>query len=325
MQMRALSIRQPWAWLIVHGLKDVENRTWTTSFRGRFLVHAPQEFDPEGYQWVLQSQIGVKMPKPAGFERGGIVGEADLLHCVSRHDSPWFTGPHGFVLGNARPLPFRPLPGKRGFFEVEVEQDDQRAGELEQKVGVVVEFDAGRRGMLVKLIDWPKVDDRVRVREQRPTKDEEEHSIRNPQGLRLKFETIAEKLMLGTEPIDQGFRRQVVWVLPVPPVGNEDEPGKGDWVSRVWRKPGNGNGPPVDVPGDPIPRPAPPKDPPPPVEPPDPEPPEPEPPEPEPPEPETEPESPDDDEDDDEEPDLPDPSDFGEPDDDKKKGRRIGG
>lgn len=39
----ALSIRQPGAWLIVNGHKDIENRDWpTTNFRGRLLVHADQ-------------------------------------------------------------------------------------------------------------------------------------------------------------------------------------------------------------------------------------------------------------------------------------------
>lgn len=37
--MKALSILQPWAWLIVNGNKDIENRNWHTRFRGRFLVH----------------------------------------------------------------------------------------------------------------------------------------------------------------------------------------------------------------------------------------------------------------------------------------------
>ncbi len=38
--MMALSIRPAWAWAIIHGGKDVENRSTRTSFRGRFLVHA---------------------------------------------------------------------------------------------------------------------------------------------------------------------------------------------------------------------------------------------------------------------------------------------
>jgi hypothetical protein len=50
--MKALSIRQPWAWLIVHGVKDVENRTWRTNFRGRFLVHAGMRFDEDGHRRI---------------------------------------------------------------------------------------------------------------------------------------------------------------------------------------------------------------------------------------------------------------------------------
>jgi hypothetical protein len=38
--MKILSVRQPWASLIVNGFKDVENRTWPTRYRGRILVHA---------------------------------------------------------------------------------------------------------------------------------------------------------------------------------------------------------------------------------------------------------------------------------------------
>lgn len=36
--MKAITIRQPWASLIVHGIKDIENRSWQTNFRGRVLI-----------------------------------------------------------------------------------------------------------------------------------------------------------------------------------------------------------------------------------------------------------------------------------------------
>lgn len=36
--MIALSIRQPWAWHILHSGKDIENRDWPTKFRGRVLA-----------------------------------------------------------------------------------------------------------------------------------------------------------------------------------------------------------------------------------------------------------------------------------------------
>jgi hypothetical protein len=38
--MKALSLRQPWAHMVVHGPKHIENRRWNTSFRGEFLIHA---------------------------------------------------------------------------------------------------------------------------------------------------------------------------------------------------------------------------------------------------------------------------------------------
>ena len=113
--MKALSIRQPWAWLILHG-KDVENRTWRTTFRGKFLIHASLTFDNEAYETL--KECGVKMPVKDKFKRGGIVGRAELVDCVDRSNSPWFLGPHGFVLENARPLPFRKCKGRLNFFNV---------------------------------------------------------------------------------------------------------------------------------------------------------------------------------------------------------------
>lgn len=115
---KALSIRQPWAWLIVTGKKDVENRSWTTSYRGRFLVHAGRSFDAAGYRWLRTKKVA-DLPEPSAFDRGGIVGQAEIVDCVARHPSHWFSGPYGFVLRNARPLPFRPQPGRLGFFEVD--------------------------------------------------------------------------------------------------------------------------------------------------------------------------------------------------------------
>lgn len=115
--MKALSIRQPWAWLIVHGYKDVENRTWRTGFRGRFGVHASKTFDREGYRWVQQEFPKIKMPAPEEFGYGAIVGVVDLIDCVTLSGSPWFFGPYGFVLAN--PLPCSPMrfPGKLYFFD----------------------------------------------------------------------------------------------------------------------------------------------------------------------------------------------------------------
>ena len=109
----ALSIRQPWAWLIVNGYKHVENRTWSTRFRGQFLIHAGKTIDPDGFR--VAEEFGIILP--ANLDCGGIVGEAELIVCVSDYDSVWFCGPWGLVIRNARPLPFRPCRGKPGFFD----------------------------------------------------------------------------------------------------------------------------------------------------------------------------------------------------------------
>ncbi|MEA2060209.1 MAG: ASCH domain-containing protein [Thermodesulfobacteriota bacterium] len=116
--MKALSIRQPWAWLIVNGYKDIENRSWKTKFRGRFLIHAGYTFDKKGYQIIKSKEI-VNLPETDEFPRGGIVGSADLVDCVTASDSPWFEDKFGFVLQNAEPLPFVPLKGQLGFFYVD--------------------------------------------------------------------------------------------------------------------------------------------------------------------------------------------------------------
>lgn len=116
----ALSIQQPWAWLIVNGYKPVENRDWPTRVRGLVGIHAGQRFDAEGYEWVRATFPAIAMPAPADFERGGIVGRAELVDCVREHPSPWFFGEYGFVLANAEPLPFIPCRGRLNFFRPEL-------------------------------------------------------------------------------------------------------------------------------------------------------------------------------------------------------------
>lgn len=118
--MKALSIRQPWAWLIVNGHKDIENRTWHTRFRGPVLIHAGKGMTRDEYVDAANFalELGVKVPWFGDLERGGIVGIAEIVDCTSSHPSPWFVGPYGFVLRDAKPLPFMPCKGELGFFEV---------------------------------------------------------------------------------------------------------------------------------------------------------------------------------------------------------------
>jgi hypothetical protein len=121
--MKTLSVRQPWAYLIAHGFKPVENRNWQTKVRGPILIHASKSFDKEGYEWVRETFPEIAMPQPHEFERDGIVGMADLYAVATASSSPWFFGPFGFCLRDARPLPFVPMLGRLGFFETEMSEE----------------------------------------------------------------------------------------------------------------------------------------------------------------------------------------------------------
>jgi len=118
--MKALSIRQPWAWLILNGGKDIENRTWHTKHRGRFLVHASQGMTSDEFTQALLfcSYRGLPMPDRADMQRGGIIGSVELVDSVDTSDSPWYMGDKGFVLRDPRPIPFIPLKGRLQFFDV---------------------------------------------------------------------------------------------------------------------------------------------------------------------------------------------------------------
>lgn len=124
---KALSIRQPWAWAILHAGKDVENRDWSTRFRGSVCIHAAKGMTAAEYDGFIRTvhHVSLSHPFPPGrtvphskcLQRGGIVGVAEIVDCVQDSDSPWFFGRYGFVLQNARPVEFIPVRGSLGFFD----------------------------------------------------------------------------------------------------------------------------------------------------------------------------------------------------------------
>ena len=127
----ALSLKQPWAALLVYGRKTVEVRRWATTRRGPVLIHAARVPDPRPEAWA---NVPPELREAARLV-GGVVGTADLMGLTAyrtpqlfvadqgRHlnDPSWFTPPclYGFVFANARPLPFRAYPGNVRFFTIE--------------------------------------------------------------------------------------------------------------------------------------------------------------------------------------------------------------
>jgi hypothetical protein len=118
--LKALSLTQPMAWAIFHG-KDIENRQWPTKVRGRIYIHASMRWNKEHYYWIVQNEnrlvTGINK-LPHEFVHGAIIGEVDIVDCVTNHASRWWTGPYGFILANPveyeKPINCR---GMLGFFE----------------------------------------------------------------------------------------------------------------------------------------------------------------------------------------------------------------
>ena len=135
--MYALSLKQPWATLLAHGVKTVEVRKWPTARRGRILIHAAKVPDERPEVWA-------RVPEGLRQEAqllGGIVGAGDLMQCVAyrtvekflldqqRHlnEAAWFEPPalYGFVFSNLTVLPFQACPGWMRFFQVDLPSPSQ--------------------------------------------------------------------------------------------------------------------------------------------------------------------------------------------------------
>lgn len=132
--MKAISVRQPWAWCIAHASKRVENRNWETLYRGPVMIHASKGMTRYEYEDCLACvhDISRTHPFPAGLEmpalkdipRGGFVARANIVGCVHESEKnplcrdPWFFGPYGFILADVEPIPFIPYRGALGLFNV---------------------------------------------------------------------------------------------------------------------------------------------------------------------------------------------------------------
>lgn len=127
----ALSLKQPWATLLVHGLKTIEVRRWQTRPRGPLLIHAARIPDPRPEAWLY---VPEHLREHARRCVGGVVGRGHLTGCVRyrtreafvadlrRHlnHPDWFEskGLYGFVFDRLEVLDFYPCPGQTRFFRV---------------------------------------------------------------------------------------------------------------------------------------------------------------------------------------------------------------
>jgi hypothetical protein len=127
----ALSLKQPWAALVVNGVKTIEVRRWPTARRSRILIHAARIPDSRKEAW---RHVPDALREQAKLQ-GGIIGAVDLTQCVTyraldefvndqaKHlnDPSWFESPpmYGFTFDRPTLLPFRPYAGWFRFFVVD--------------------------------------------------------------------------------------------------------------------------------------------------------------------------------------------------------------
>ena len=72
--MKALTIKEPWATLIIEGYKEYEFRSWKTNYRGKILIHAGMTLEKDN---VIKFQdYNLK------YSKGAIIGEAEITDCI---------------------------------------------------------------------------------------------------------------------------------------------------------------------------------------------------------------------------------------------------
>ena len=120
--MKVLSLKQPYAELILSGRKSIELRKWNTNFRGNFLIHASKNPD-----WKSMEKFGF-----ANLPTGSILGKARLIDVKKYADDEAFLkdskfhladrslGGFGFILADAERIEPVPAKGNLNFWNFEL-------------------------------------------------------------------------------------------------------------------------------------------------------------------------------------------------------------
>ena len=135
--MKVLSVKQPWAALLVNGIKDIENRTRRTTFRGRILIHASKA-QRSGFIADFLTEEQAKAVCEAKIEdsdfrkslvRGMIIGSIEIYDCVKNDSSIW-AEKNVWNWKVRKPILFKkPIPAKSKLglwnFEKEIDENNQ--------------------------------------------------------------------------------------------------------------------------------------------------------------------------------------------------------
>lgn len=130
---KALSVRQPWAWAIIHAGKRLENRTAHAISLGGMkpgfiCIHASKGMTREEYEdgkdfiERARSEISfgfaiTNVPRPDELIRGAIIGVVRVTGIAKESDSPWWIGPRALILDNTKAVDPIPVGGDLGYFD----------------------------------------------------------------------------------------------------------------------------------------------------------------------------------------------------------------
>ena len=124
--MKCLTVQQPWAWMILHAGKRIENRSWPTKYRGPLLIHAVKarhlmRVDPSYWRGTY----GVTLAPDEYLVFGAIVGQVQIIDCLPLEEVPlnlrtrFADGPFCWLLDESKtfdcPIPYT---GRLGLFDV---------------------------------------------------------------------------------------------------------------------------------------------------------------------------------------------------------------
>lgn len=120
----AISVRQPWAWAIIHAGKDIENRVKRAITMGQMdrhkhlAIHAANGMTRDEYESAREfmQSLDVDCPRPDALVRGAVIGAARVAGVCNDSESPWFFGPWGLRLQEQSACDPIPCSGLLGTF-----------------------------------------------------------------------------------------------------------------------------------------------------------------------------------------------------------------
>lgn len=127
-KLKALSMYQPYAWMVANGYTTIDDRSWYTPYRGKLIIHASKKIDIH-YHTYLKEILKINIPEPEELDYGGIIAICDLTECRNLSKTPTITPElhahagqltYGFVMENIKKIPLIPYRGMAGLFEIPI-------------------------------------------------------------------------------------------------------------------------------------------------------------------------------------------------------------